>query len=243
MKIVSMAPNITEAVFYLGCSDSLVGRTSFCNKPDAALQIPVAGTFTDIDQEMLISLNPDIVLFSGNLTDKAGQFLDNYGIRYEDIAMDDIESVIAGMNKMGEMFNALDKAVAFTDSVNMALNNQQTSLARVYIEISARPLMAVTKKGYLGDILASMGCTVFGNGDKPYVTAEQEDIVSFNPEIIIVLSKDSKLPQRAGWESIDAVDNYSVHICDNYDTDLFSRPGPSLIKAIDRAGDIIEALE
>lgn len=243
MTIVSMAPNITDAVFYLGYGDSLAGRTSYCSMPEGAEDIPVVGSFTEMDIEKVAALMPDMVIFSGNLTDQSEEFLKNLGISYEDIRMEDIESVIEGMNKLGLMLGALDRSVAFSDSVNMLLSAERSFTSKVYVEISAKPLMAVTKHGYAGSILSTLGCNVFGEGKNPYVSAEQEDIAQFNPDIILVLSGDSKVCERNGWENISAVDNYSVHIADSYDTDLFSRPGPKLIKAIRRAGDIIEALQ
>lgn len=62
--VVSLTPGITETVFALGYGDRLAGRTSFCNYPPEAENVPVIGSLTEPDLELITAINPDIVIAS-----------------------------------------------------------------------------------------------------------------------------------------------------------------------------------
>ena len=62
MRIVSMAPSITETLFALGIQDRLIGVTDYCNYPEAAQNITSKGGFSTPDLEVMISLNPDLII-------------------------------------------------------------------------------------------------------------------------------------------------------------------------------------
>ena len=62
MRLVSMAPSVTEALFVLGAGDRLVGRTRFCLYPAEALNVRAVGGLNDPTLELLITFKPDLVL-------------------------------------------------------------------------------------------------------------------------------------------------------------------------------------
>lgn len=62
--IVSLSPGITETVFALGYGDRLIGRTSYCDYPPEAADIPSVGSLTEPDIETIVALSPDIVIAS-----------------------------------------------------------------------------------------------------------------------------------------------------------------------------------
>ncbi|MCB1216029.1 ABC transporter substrate-binding protein [bacterium] len=66
-RIVSLMPNVTEMVAFLGYGDRLVGKSSFCNYPDSILAVDDIGGQIDASLEKIVSLQPDIVLaYQGN---------------------------------------------------------------------------------------------------------------------------------------------------------------------------------
>jgi iron complex transport system substrate-binding protein len=66
-RIVSLMPNLTEIVAFLGYADKLVGKSVYCNYPNSVLHAEDIGGQVDASLEKIVSLQPDIVLaYQGN---------------------------------------------------------------------------------------------------------------------------------------------------------------------------------
>ena len=61
-RIVSLAANVTETVYALGCDDRLVGISEFCTVPPAAQEKVRVGGVINPNLEVMASLEPDLVL-------------------------------------------------------------------------------------------------------------------------------------------------------------------------------------
>ncbi len=64
-RIISLAPSITEILFALDINEEIVGITSFCDYPKAALSKPKIGGFVNPSIEKIVSLKPDLVIGIG----------------------------------------------------------------------------------------------------------------------------------------------------------------------------------
>jgi iron complex transport system substrate-binding protein len=62
IRIVSLAPSITETLFSLGLGDRIVGKTEQCDWPSECSKIPTVGSFSTVAADDILSLNPDLVL-------------------------------------------------------------------------------------------------------------------------------------------------------------------------------------
>jgi ABC-type Fe3+-hydroxamate transport system substrate-binding protein len=60
-RIVSLVPSDTHSVIALGAAARLVGRTSYCESPEAAA-VPTVGGTKDIDVAAVIALSPQLVI-------------------------------------------------------------------------------------------------------------------------------------------------------------------------------------
>lgn len=61
-RIISLSPHLTEAVFWLGADQRLLGRDRFSNYPTEALAVPVVGDAYSLNIEAVAALKPDLVL-------------------------------------------------------------------------------------------------------------------------------------------------------------------------------------
>ena len=62
LRIVAMAPHVTELLFAAGGGDKIVGAVSYSDFPEAAKKIPRIGSNRQIDMERVIALKPDLIV-------------------------------------------------------------------------------------------------------------------------------------------------------------------------------------
>jgi ABC-type Fe3+-hydroxamate transport system substrate-binding protein len=60
-RVVSLVPSDTYNVIALGAADRLVGRTRYCDSPEAAA-VPVVGGTKDVDVDAVLALAPHLVI-------------------------------------------------------------------------------------------------------------------------------------------------------------------------------------
>src|SRR5262245_10295029 len=73
-RIIGLAPNVTEMLFFLGLGPRVVGRSNFCDYPPQAAKLPSVGGFVDTSLEEIIALKPDLVVaYQGNSLELVSQ--------------------------------------------------------------------------------------------------------------------------------------------------------------------------
>ena len=81
LKIVSLAPSITEIICTLNAGENLVGITNDCNYPDQINNTQRVGSFLNPNIEKIISLKPNIVFGIKNNLNLNFVKLDQLGIK------------------------------------------------------------------------------------------------------------------------------------------------------------------
>ena len=68
MRIISLAPSLTEILYAAGAGSKVVGVVEFSDYPPEARSLPVVGRYDALDLETLLALQPDLVIAwrSGN---------------------------------------------------------------------------------------------------------------------------------------------------------------------------------
>src|SRR5947207_444024 len=93
-RVVSLLPSFTEILFAIGAGDRLVGRTTWCDYPPAALAVPSVGDGMPPNVEAVAARRPDLVVVyrSGpNVT--AAQQLERLGV----------QTVLFDLNRLEEL--------------------------------------------------------------------------------------------------------------------------------------------
>src|SRR2546430_2161373 len=67
-RIVSLLPSFTEILFDIGAGDRVVGRTTWCDYPPAALAVPSVGDGIPPDIEAVAARQPDLVVLSAQVS-------------------------------------------------------------------------------------------------------------------------------------------------------------------------------
>lgn len=228
-----MAPNITESIFFLGEDSLLVGRTVYCDYPKEAEKIDVAGTFIEMDYEKVYLMDPDLVIFSSNLTSKEEEFLMEHKIKYADLKMENADEVIPALFKLDSLIGKESHYERIDSLKNKLSFSLSAKSERAFVEMSSKPFVSANKKSYVGSILEKMGYYVFSDSNySSYSAFSQEDVIKFNPSIIFVLHSESKVEGRLGWQNVTAVKKKRVVYLSEEEIDALSRPGPRIFEAL-----------
>lgn len=242
MKLVSLAPSNTEIIYRLGLEQSLVATTSLCDHPEEARKKESIGGWTSgIDFEKIRDLDPDIVLTSDSLQDKAVEELE--GLEVLHLTPQTVEEVYRSIEKIGEEFDAEQEADELVNEMKEGLGELEVEgNPRVYCEEWSDPPMA--SGNWIPGLVKRIGGEYFLDEGERSREFELEKLKQFDPEYIFLNVcgageniDASEVLEREGWQSITAVKEENVYVIDDA---LLNRPGPRLIKG---AENLVERLK
>lgn len=191
VRIVSLAPNITEVVYAAGAGGKLVATVDFSDYPAAAKTLPRVGSYARVDVEAVAALRPDLVLAwdSGNPPAAVAQ-LRKLGIPVfvtEPTALDDVARDLERYGTLAGTSAGVRAAQAFR--IRMATLQQEYAArkpVRVFYQVWDEPLMTVNGKQIISDVIRLCGgVNVFANLPALAPTVSTEAVLTENPDVII----------------------------------------------------------
>jgi len=162
-RIVSLAPSITEVIFYLGEQRRLVGVTDQCDYPPEAKKFPKIGGFGEPSVERIVSLKPDIVLTSDYKSHPAYAKMLSLGLNVKDFETSTFGDAIGLVQQIGDVIGVHDKAKAKQDELNRRVDEirrrhaGEKNRVNVYIEIWHSPIMTTGRGSYVSDMIDALG--------------------------------------------------------------------------------------
>jgi iron complex transport system substrate-binding protein len=246
LRVVSLAPNITEILFALGLTEKeIVGATDYCDYPDAVNKILKVGSLTTVNIETIIALEPDYVFSVGNESGPLNSRLKNVGLNVVVVNAENIDETFTNIIKIGEILNRGERAKETVDQMRRRLLEVKNKVAkiknkkRVYVEIWDDPLTSCGRGSLVDEVITKAGGkNITGNIRALYPTINQEIIINRNPDFIILgyMSRNQKnshsvISGRPGWQDIHAVKE--KNIISDIDPNIFLRPGPRIINGIE----------
>ena len=242
-RIVSLTPNITEILFHLGLGDRVVGRTSYCDYPPEADDIPSLGDIMNLSVESILELEPDLVLANRMVPLELIDQLKGISSRRINVAAFDpasIEGVVSTIDRIAVICGVKSNTNELVKQMNELKKAQTSSL--VYFEIWGEPPTTFGKTTFGADIIRWAGAENLGDqiaGDYP--TTTHESIISLNPNYIIIPNSYAETPDdiasRPGYSEIDAIKEGNIVTIDG---DIIMRPGPRMVEALTRLIEIIQ---
>ena len=240
-RVVSLAPNLTETVFYLGVQDRLVGRTARCNRPAAASKIPQVGAYLHPDLERIITLKPDLVLATKpGLREEIVERLTALGIPVFVEDCKSVDDVCFLMERLGRLFHREQEATSAIEDIQRrrrVLKERLEGLPRptVLFAVGVKPLVVAGGQSFLGALIREAGgVNIAEDIAIPYARFSFEEVIKKDPEYILILDKECKQQ-----ECVDHLKRYPTLRAVRYekveslDADLVARPAPAVIEALE----------
>ncbi len=238
-RYVITSPEIAEVVYALNSADKIVGVTEEIDYPPALKSIEKVGAFGAINIERIISLRPTIVFTSGLEQDKLSADLEKMGIKTVRIYPRSIAEMLTGIEVIAETIGIPERGKAFADSLKNELETiryRGEQKPSVYFEIYGNPVMSVSDQSLIGEVISlAGGVNIFPKLPRDYSRIRQEDVITANPDIIILtypgVSKE-QIKNRKGWQNINACRNDRIYDIDDINPDLILRAGPRIIEGV-----------
>jgi len=234
-RIVSLAPSSTELLFALGAGGQVVGRTTWCRYPPAALQVTDVGDGLNPNIEAIAARRPDlVVLYRSQLNETAATQLARLGIPSVTLAQDRLEDIGRAARALGRLTGRQTAGDSIGAAMEALLRTPAPApIRRVAFVVWDNPPMIIGAGSYL-DQLATLagGVNVFHDLSAASATVSIETIVARNPDVILVLSDSTAPPAysaRREWRAIRAVREGRFIMLP---ADLFGRPSPSAPAAV-----------
>lgn len=244
-RIVSLAPSTTEILFAVGAGSRVVGVTAWCNYPAEAAKLPKVGD-QRINEEMVVSLRPDLVVADGNLEPAVVQRLEKMGLKVLVVAPRDTEGVyravelvaraVGSQAKGRALAKELRRRAAAVDSAVRARSGKEQP--RVLVLFETQGLYTAGPGTFLDELIRKAGgVNIAHNAATPWPVLSEEEVIARNPQVIILLyGEPGDILAKKNWQGVAAVLNRRVV---RVDADVFSRPGPRLVEALEQLSRIL----
>ncbi|OCA72992.1 ABC transporter substrate-binding protein [Chryseobacterium arthrosphaerae] len=238
MKIVSLVPSITEALFDLGLTENeVVGRTKFCIHPQHKIKnVAVIGGTKNINIDKIKALQPDLILANKeeNVKDQVEALMADCKVMVTHV--ETIEDNYYLLKNLGKLFGKEERAQAFNLKIYDILNQTKldTPVKAAYL-IWKNPYMTVGKDTFIHRILSEIGFENVFEDKTRYPQIEAEDLAE--ADVIMLSSEPFPFKEKHIEElrivypdkKIMIVDGeafswYGTHIakCENYFKELIS---------------------
>lgn len=248
VRIVSLAPSITEVLFAVGAGPQVVGLTKFCTyPPDAAQGRESIGGFSakTISVEKIISLKPDLVVAGGATHKPVSEALVAAGVTVFNFEPKDFAGVYANILTAGALTDNRAQAEKIVAGMKarvekvsaVAAGIAQDQRVKVFYEVWDEPLMTAGPATFIGQMIElAGGVNIFADVKEQYPTVSSEAVVARQPAVILGPSSHGegltaeKIAARPGWKDLAALKAGRIVIVDG---DIVSRSGPRLADALE----------
>jgi len=242
-RVVSLAPSLTETSFEVGGGAALVGATRFSTFPEAAIQLPKVGTYVALDIEKIVSLRPQLCLAIRDGNPKASvERLESLGIPVYVFDPKSLEDVVDTVVRLGDIYRTEARSSALASGYSQRLNRVARQLEevkerpRVFFQIDTQPIISAGADTFLDQLLVRSGSVNLAADRTGYPRYSWEELLGLMPDVVLLASmgggySGQELRDRwEVWPQIPAVNNHRLYVVD---ADLFDRPSPRLIDALE----------
>lgn len=245
--IVSLSPTVTEMLWAIGAGDQVVAVDDQSDYPDG---IPVTNLSAyEPNVEAILGYEPDLVVTSGG-EDDVVKSLEQVGVPVLVLpSAADLDESYEQVEQLGEATGHVEEAAQVVEDmragVEAAVEAAPDATGVTYFHELGPDLFSIGGDTFIGQIYSLFGleniADAAAKGDD-YPQLNSEYVVEADPDLVLIADNEccgvtaEDVAGRAGWESIDAVENGQLHVVDE---DITSRWGPRVVEFAEIIGGIL----
>jgi ABC-type Fe3+-hydroxamate transport system substrate-binding protein len=190
-RIVSLVPSQTELLFDLGLEDHVVGVTKFCVHPDRARKTKtIIGGTKKFDLDRIMALRPDLIIGNKeeNYPEGIGFLRERFPVWMSDI--EDLPGALAMIDAVAKLTGSEEKGATLVSGIRERFQSagKFPPLRTLYL-MWYDPWMGVATSTFIHAMMCEMGLTNVLEGRTRYPVLAVEDMISLNPELILLSSE------------------------------------------------------
>ncbi|MCL2707154.1 MAG: cobalamin-binding protein [Dehalococcoidia bacterium] len=246
-RIVSLAPSNTEILFGLGLGDKIVGNTFYCDYPIEAQNIVSVGGYSDIDVEVVVALDPDLILAEDIHKANVIPALEALGFKVYALVPHNLDEIMDSVITIGRLTGTMDEARAITDDMRRRIKfiTDKTSKLKadqkpnVLYVLWTDPIMSSGINTPIYDMITKAGGVSVIQDSIGFPTLSLEYVIAANPKVVIC-DVDSSWPggnaplvfmqTDTRLKDIDARASKRVY---GIDASLTNRPVPRILDGLE----------
>lgn len=247
-RIISTMPSITETLFALGLDKEIVGVTTNCNYPPAALKkTKIGGFFLNI--EKIVSLKPDMIVMQKDAQPRDVDRLKKLNLPIHLIKTQTVKEIMDAIDDLGKITGREKEAAALVRQMQRRIDAVKPktwgidfvlSRPRTIVIVGYEPLICAGKGTVIDDVLRLAGAeNIAADSRNQYPQYSLEQLAQKDPDVLIIMkgTVSSQMIKRAGqWQRISAVKNNRLLFIN---PDILSRPGPRIVDALEQVADFL----
>jgi iron complex transport system substrate-binding protein len=247
MRIVSLAPSLTETVYALGLQDRLVGDTDYCDYPPEAQKKQKVGGAINPSLEEIAHLRPDVVLVTKHLnTLDTVHSLDTLGIPSYATDPRNVDEIVASAKRLGDVLGAAEAGAALAEDLQRRLDVLRQKIGalpprRVLFVVWTEPLISIGKDTFIADALRRAGAVSIIDSKQDWPQVNLEEVAHLQPEVLVFAESHAEstlqhfevLATRPAWRILNAVRERNFAVI----SEAVNRPAPRIVTAIEELAE------
>jgi iron complex transport system substrate-binding protein len=251
-RIVSLAPSITELLFALGLGDRLVGVTTYCRYPPAALRIARIGGYLTPSYEALAAARADLAILLPE-HDDVRRRVEEIGIPTLRVNHNTLQGILESSTAIGERCDVGRRAAALRgewqgqlDTIARTVGGRRPPRVIVCMGRAADPagFRSMTAAGpggiYHDLVVRAGGANAIPPGPVLHPSLSAESLLNLDPDVIVEFEAGGAADRLlASWHALPtlrAVQTGRVYV---FTHDFLPVPGPRLLRFV---GELARAL-
>ena len=192
MRIVSLAPSVTETLFALGAGPEVVGVSQYCDYPPQVRELPRVGSFLTPNLEAIIALRPTLVVGLELSSDvRQIRALNSMGYPVLLVSDDSLQEIENSIEKVGARIDRQDDAQRLVAQIQSQIAAVQQRLAHVkplsaLMLVGHQPIVAVGPGTYLDELMRiARAENIAAAAGEQWPHLSMEFIIAMRPEVIL----------------------------------------------------------
>ncbi|HHU51654.1 MAG TPA: cobalamin-binding protein [Firmicutes bacterium] len=256
-RIVSVSPANTEILFALGLGAErrIVGVTNWCDYPPEVRFIEKVGDLYPLNLEKIISLRPDLVVASDINGKEDVDRLTELGVTVATVNPTTLRSSLEAIELLGRLTGKTPQAGKLVKRIQQGIT-QIERRGKILTANRGKPLKVLVILGgayegqpiwttgpgtFLDELITLTGGENIGHQlNLRWAQMSMEHVLKCNPDVILTESDGEELYRNKLWAFLSAVQKRQVY---TVDINVFSRPGPRLLEAMEGLSLLMEKSE